>query len=200
MEENRITYFAKTNFRNKETKFGMKKKDRTRHTYIIGKTGTGKTTLQENMAIQDIRAGEGLAVIDPHGSFVEKMLDYIPEERIKDVVYFDPSDLDNPIALNIMEDVDGDQLHLVASGLMGVFKKMWPDVWSARMEYILNNTLLALLEYPNATLLGVNRMFSDKDYRKAVVDNVQKGLQQKLHPLFKTKLANLLQILWSETL
>ena len=173
MEENRITYFAKTNFRNKETKFGMKKKDRTRHTYIIGKTGTGKTTLQENMAIQDIRAGEGLAVIDPHGSFVEKMLDYIPEERIKDVVYFDPSDLDNPIALNIMEDVDGDQLHLVASGLMGVFKKMWPDVWSARMEYILNNTLLALLEYPNATLLGVNRMFSDKDYRKAVVDNVK---------------------------
>ncbi len=174
MEDNKtITYFAKTNFRNEQIKFGIKKKDRTRHTYIIGKTGTGKTTLQENMAIQDIRNGEGVAVIDPHGSFVEKMLDYIPKERIEDVIYIDPSDMDHPIALNIMEDVDGDQMHLVASGLMGVFKKMWPDVWSARMEYILNNTLLALLEYPNATLLGVNRMFSDKDYRKAVVENIK---------------------------
>ena len=171
-EENKIIYFAKTNTRDRLT-FGIKEKDRTRHTYIIGKTGTGKTTLQENMAIQDIRNGEGVAVIDPHGSFVEKMLDYVPKERIKDVIYINPSDMDNPVALNIMEDVDGDQMHLVASGLMGVFKKMWPDVWSARMEYILNNTLLALMEYPGTTLLGVNRMFSDKEYRKSVVENVK---------------------------
>ncbi|MFH1979245.1 MAG: type IV secretion system DNA-binding domain-containing protein [Patescibacteria group bacterium] len=171
-DKNITTYFAKTNFRNKQTVFGIKKGDRTKHMYVIGKTGTGKTTLLENIAVQDIRNGEGVGVIDPHGSFVEKMLDFVPKERIKDVIYINPSDMDCPIALNIMEDVDGTQRHLVASGLMGVFKKMWPDVWSARMEYILNNAILALLEYPNATLLGVNRMLSDKDYRKAVVDNI----------------------------
>ena len=167
-----ITYFAETNFRNRRTKFGIKKGDRTKHTYVIGKTGTGKTTLLENMAIQDIRNGNGVGIVDPHGSFAEKMLDYIPEDRIKDVVYFNPSDVDYPIAFNIMEDVGPEQRHLVASGLMSVFKKLWPDVWSPRMEYILNNSILALLEYPNATLLGVNRLLADKDFRKEVVANV----------------------------
>lgn len=169
--ENPITYFAKTNFRNKETPFGIKRVDRPKHTYVIGKTGTGKTTLLENMALQDIKNGEGLAIVDPHGTFVEKMLDFIPKERIQDVIYFNPSDTEFSIAFNIMEDVGIDQRHLVAAGLMGVFKKMWPDVWSARMEYILNNAVLALLEYPNSTLLGVNRVLADKDYRKEVVRN-----------------------------
>jgi hypothetical protein len=141
--------------------------------YVIGKTGMGKSTLLENMAIQDIVNGEGVAFIDPHGSAVETLLSYVPEHRVKDVVYFAPFDLDNPIAFNVMEDVGYDKRHLVVSGLMATFKKIWVDAWSARMEYILSNTLLALLEYPDATLLGVNRMYVDKEYRKKVVENIK---------------------------
>lgn len=169
----RVTYFAATDSRGKYIPFGIKAKDRDKHMYVIGKTGMGKSTLLENMAIQDIRNGEGLAFIDPHGAAVEKLLDYIPEHRVKDVVYFAPFDLDHPIAFNVMEDVGYDRRHLVVSGLMATFKKIWEDAWSARMEYILTNTLLALLEYPGATLLGVNRMYTDKEYRKKVVENVK---------------------------
>jgi len=169
----RVTYFAATDSRGKKVPFGIKQKDRDKHMYVIGKTGMGKSTLLENMAIQDIRNGEGLTFIDPHGGTVDKLLDYIPENRVKDVVYFAPFDLDNPIAFNVMEDVGYDKRHLVVSGLMATFKKIWEDAWSARMEYILTNTLLALLEYPDATLLGVNRMYTDKAYRTKVVDNVK---------------------------
>lgn len=169
----RITYFAATDARGKYVPFGIKSKDRDRHMYVIGKTGMGKSTVLENMAIQDIRNGEGFAFLDPHGSSVEKLLDYIPEERVKDVVYFAPFDMEHPIAFNVMEDVGYDKRHLVVSGLMATFKKIWEDAWSARMEYILTNTLLALLEYPDATLLGVNRMYTDKLYRQKVVDNVK---------------------------
>ena len=169
----RVTYFAATDSRGKRTPFGIKAKDRERHMYVIGKTGMGKSTLLENMAIQDIRNGEGMAFIDPHGSAIDKLLDFIPENRIKDVVYFAPFDLEQPIAFNVMEDVGYDKRHLVVSGLMATFKKIWVDAWSARMEYILSNTLLALLEYPGATLLGVNRMYTDKAYRKKVIDNVK---------------------------
>jgi hypothetical protein len=169
----RVTYFAATDSRGKRVPFGIKSKDRDRHMYVIGKTGMGKSTLLENMAIQDLRNGEGLAFIDPHGGTVDRLLEYVPENRIKDVVYFAPFDMDNPIAFNVMEDVGYDKRHLVVSGLMATFKKIWEDAWSARMEYILTNTLLALLEYPNATLLGVNRMYTDKAYRTRVIDNVK---------------------------
>jgi hypothetical protein len=169
----RVTYFAATDSRGKHIPFGIKAKDRDRHMYVIGKTGMGKSTLLENMAIQDLRNGEGFAFIDPHGGTAERLLDYIPENRIKDVVYFAPFDLEHPIAFNVMEDVGYDKRHLVVSGLMSTFKKIWEDAWSARMEYILTNTLLALLEYPGATLLGVNRMYTDKEYRKKVIDNVK---------------------------
>jgi hypothetical protein len=169
----RVTYFAATDSRGKNVPFGIKSKDRDRHMYIIGKTGMGKSTLLENMAIQDVRNGEGLAFIDPHGGTVERLLDYIPEDRVKDVVYFAPFDMEHPIAFNVMEDVGYDKRHLVVSGLMATFKKLWEDAWSARMEYILTNTLLALLEYPDATLLGVNRMYTDKDYRAKVIENVK---------------------------
>ena len=169
----RVTYFAATDSRGKHIPFGIKAKDRDRHMYVIGKTGMGKSTLLLNMAIQDIQNGEGLAFLDPHGLTVEMLLDFIPEDRVKDVVYFAPFDLEHPIAFNVMEDVGYDKRHLVVSGLMATFKKIWEDAWSARMEYILTNTLLALLEYPDATLLGVNRMYTDKEYRKKVVDNVK---------------------------
>ncbi len=172
MNEERITYFGQTDARNKRVSFGIKAKDRTRHVYVIGKTGMGKSTLLENMAVQDIKNGEGMAFIDPHGKTADLLLEYVPKERIKDVIYFAPFDLDYPISFNVLESVDADKRHLVVSGLMSTFKKIWKDAWSARMEYILTNTLLALLEYPEATLLGVNRMLSDKEYRKKVISCV----------------------------
>ncbi len=167
-----ITYFAEADFRNTRKRFGIKRGDRPRHMYVIGKTGMGKSTLLENLAIQDIQNGEGVAFLDPHGTTAERLLDYVPEHRVKDVIYFAPFDADYPISFNVMEDVGADKRHLVANGLMSAFKKIWVDAWSARMEYILNNTLLALLEYPEATILGVNRMLSDKEYRKKVVGNI----------------------------
>ncbi len=169
----KITFFAETDARGRRQKFGIKADDRTKHVYVIGKTGMGKSTLLENMAVQDIQNGEGLAFIDPHGSTAEKLLEYIPEHRVKDVLYFAPFDMEEPVSFNVMEDVGPDKRHLVVSGLMSTFKKIWVDAWSARMEYILSNTLLALLEYPGSTLLGVNRMLSDKDYRNAVVANIK---------------------------
>ncbi len=173
MDPNRITYFGETDARSKRMRFGIKAKDRLKHMYVIGKTGMGKSTLLENMAIQDIQNGEGMVFIDPHGGTAEKLLDYVPEHRIKDVLYFAPFDMEYPISFNVMEDIGMDKRHLVVNGLMSTFEKIWVDAWSARMAYILNNTLLALLEYPGATLLGVNRMLSDKEYRKKVVENVK---------------------------
>ncbi len=174
MAENpdQITYFAATNSRGKEVSFGIRREDRARHMYVIGKTGMGKSTLLENMAIQDIRNGEGMAFIDPHGSTADRIMEYVPAHRVKDVVYFAPFDMDHPIAFNVMEDVGYDKRHLVVSGLLSAFRKIWVDAWSARMEYILSNTLLALLEYEGATLLDVNRMLINKAFRKKVVDNV----------------------------
>lgn len=168
----RVTYFAETDARNRRVRFGIKAKDRTRHMYVIGKTGMGKSTLLENMAVQDIQKGEGMAFLDPHGKTADLLLEYVPEHRLKDVLYFAPFDMDYPVAFNVMEDVGYDKRHLVVSGLMSTFKKIWADAWSARMEYILSNTLLALLEYPGATLLAVNKMLSDKEFRKRVVDNI----------------------------
>lgn len=167
-----ITFFAETDARNKRVPFGIKAKDRSKHVYVIGKTGMGKSTLLENMAIQDIRNGNGLAFFDPHGKTADLLLEYIPEERIGDVLYFAPFDMEHPISFNVLEDVGYDKRHLVVSGLMSAFKKIWQDAWSARMEYILSNVLLALLEYPDATLLSVNKMLTEKAFRKKVVDCV----------------------------
>jgi len=168
-----INYFAQLNYRGRDDKFGIKVEDLSRHMYIIGKTGMGKTVMLQNMAVQDILSGRGVGIIDPHGEFSEGVLDFVPKDRIKDVVYFNPADYEHPIGLNLLEDVGYNQRHLVASGLMGVFKKIWVDVWSARMEYILNNTILALLEYPDATLLDVNRMMANKIFRKEVLEYVK---------------------------
>ena len=167
-----INFFAETTYRNTRKKFGIKIDDRRRHLYVVGKTGMGKTAMLQNMAVQDIQNGNGVGFVDPHGEAAEELLDFIPSSRINDVIYVNPADLNFPIAFNVMEKVGLEYRHLVAGGLMGVFKKIWPDVWSARMEYILNNSILALLEYPGSTLLGVNRMMSDPDFRKKVVEKV----------------------------
>ncbi len=170
---NDVIALGKTNFRGQDRTFGIKLDDRRRHIYIIGKSGVGKTELLINMIVQDIQQGNGLAFVDPHGENAERLLDFIPESRIKDVVYFNPADTDYPIAFNVMEEVAPEFRHLVASGMMGVFKKLWPDVWSPRMEYILNNAILALLEVPGSTLLGVNRMFSDVKFREEIVSQLK---------------------------
>ncbi len=171
--DEQITLFARTNFRNKQVPFGIKRDDRRKHMYIVGKTGMGKTNMIENMIIQDIINGEGVCFVDPNGDAVEKILDFIPPNRINDVVYFNPADMDFPVAFNILESVDPKYKHLVASGLMSVFTKIWANLWSARMEYILNNAILALLDSPGNTLLGISRLLVDKKYRKKIVDNIK---------------------------
>lgn len=168
-----ITAIGETDFRAQRRRFGIKLDDRRRHMYIVGKTGTGKSTTLENMIIEDIRDGRGVGLVDPHGELAEKIMKYIPSYRVNDVVYVNPADMEYPVAFNILETVDEKYKHLVSSGLMGVFKKIWPDVWSARMEYILNNTILALLDYPGSTMLGVNRMLSDKTYRQKVIERIK---------------------------
>lgn len=172
--DNKITPLGTTDYRNKKDRFGIKVDDRRRHVYVIGKTGVGKTTLLENMIISDIEAGRGVGFVDPHGETAERILDFVPEERLEDVIYFDPSDTEHPIGFNPLERVSDEHRHLIASSMMGVFKKIWPDVWSPRMEYILNNTLLALLEYPDATVMGILRMLGeDEEYRKKIVSNLE---------------------------
>jgi len=172
-DRNKVTYFAETDARNKRVKFGIKAEDRLRHIYSIGKTGMGKSTMLENMAIQDIQNGEGMAFLDPHGKTADLLLDYIPEHRIKDVIYFAPFDTEYPISFNVMEDVGETRRHLVLSGLMSAFEKVFgEESFSDRMQYILQNTILALLEYPGATMLGINKMLSDKTYRNDVIKNI----------------------------
>lgn len=173
MIDSNITTFAQTTFHNKKQKFGIKAGDRDRHMYLIGKTGMGKTTVLENMIIEDIRSGRGVAVVDPHGDLAEKIMQYIPEDRIRDVIYFNPADMEYPIAFNVVEQVDARVRHLVASGLIGVFKKLWADSWGPRLEYILRNAILAILDYPGATLLDVVQILSDKPYRRKVIAEVK---------------------------
>ena len=168
-----ITVFAKTNFRDQESVFGIKQADRRQHMYIIGKSGTGKTVLLKNLALQDIQNGHGVCIVDPHGEFVEEVVDKIPSNRINDVVYFNPADTEYPIGFNVLQVADDKYKHLVASDLMGIFTKIWANVWSARMEYILNNCILALVDTPETTLLGIVRILVDKDYRQKIVNNVK---------------------------
>ncbi|MDI6733909.1 MAG: type IV secretion system DNA-binding domain-containing protein [Patescibacteria group bacterium] len=168
-----VVYFGRVNFRNSNRLFGIKRKDRRQHMYVIGKSGTGKTALLHNMIVQDIANGEGVCVVDPHGELIDNILEKIPKERLKDVIHFNPADTDYHIGFNVLELPDLKYKHLVASGLMGIFTKIWSNVWSARMEYILNNAVLALLDTPGTTLLGITRILVDKEYRQKIVANVK---------------------------
>ncbi len=167
-----INFFAKTIFRNQEVIFGIKNKDRTRHIWAVGKTGTGKSTMMANMIIDDFKKGRGVAYIDPHGDTCDTLLDYIPSHRINDTVYFDPSDRDFPIVINPLEVTNKEEAELVVSGLMSIFTKVWANVWSARMEYILRNSFMSLTEYPNATLADVLKILVDKGFRNNVLQKV----------------------------
>ena len=168
-----MTYLGLTSYRDKNKLFGIKRKDRRQHVYLLGKSGTGKSALMFNMIIQNIMNGDGVCLVDPHGENVEAVLSAIPPNRMKDVIYFNPADVDHHIGFNVLELIDPQYKHLVASGLMGIFTKIWANAWSARMEYILNNAILALLDTPNTTMLGIPRMLVDKDYRQKIISNLK---------------------------
>ena len=191
-----ITLFGMTDFRGIRQKFGMKIKDRRQHMYAIGKSGTGKSTMLENMAIDDIRKGRGVAIVDPHGDFVNNVLNFIPASRVNDVIYFNPADKEHPVGFNILENVDPDLKNVVASGVVGIFKKIFGETsWGPRLEYILRNVVLALLEYPNATMLSVMRLLVDKTYRTKVLAKVNDPVireffineYEKYDPKFRTE-------------
>src|SRR6185295_943357 len=168
-EHSEITPIGITNFRNTNKRFGIKDKDRLGHIYVIGKTGVGKSTLLENMAISDIERGKGLGVIDPHGDIAEDILKYIPEHRKKDLIYFDATNTAQPIAFNPLHGIHQSYHHLVASGLVSTFKKIWADSWGPRLEYILRFVLLTLLQIPDATLLDIQPLLVNPDYRKPLL-------------------------------
>lgn len=153
--------------------FGISLPDLRQHVYVIGKTGSGKTTLLRNMIVQLIVFGHGVGLIDPHGDLAEELLNHIPRWRTDHVVYFNPSDLEYPVALNLLANVPKDERHLVASGIVGAFKSIWPDSWGPRMEYILYNAIAALLDCQNTSLLGVNRMLMDENYRAWVIRQIK---------------------------
>ena len=168
-----ITYFAKTDFRKESKPFGIKQADRRLHMHILGKTGTGKSTLLKNIIIQDIQQGRGVCVIDPHGDLVEDILNYIPPHRTGDVVYFNPADQDFPVGFNVLENVEPNVRPLIASQVVSIFKNIYKDSWGARLEYILHNSILSLLDYENCSLLAIQRLLSDKDFRSQVVSKIQ---------------------------
>jgi len=161
---------GETVFRDTNVKFGIKRADRRKHMYIIGKTGTGKSTLIKNMIIQDMRAGEGVAVLDPHGQLIDELLEFVPENRLDDVVIFNPADADYPVSLNMLGTVDPRQRTLMGDSLVDVFKKYFAESWGPRLEYILKNCILTLLEVPNTSLLSITRLLMDRDYRKYIVN------------------------------
>ncbi|MCB2229943.1 type IV secretion system DNA-binding domain-containing protein [bacterium] len=173
MENQGITILGETNYRNQRKRFGIKDHDRQRHVYVVGQTGMGKSTLLLNMLVQDIQRGKGVALIDPHGDLAEQLLDHIPQRRMTDVIYINPADTEYPVGINLL---DGDKFagrHLIASHLVDIFKKIWSDSWGPRLEYILRNTILALLECGGHTLLSIPRLLIDPEFRAVVLSWVQ---------------------------
>jgi hypothetical protein len=168
-----INFFGRTVFKNRETIFGIKDVDRRRHIWAIGKTGTGKSTLIANMAIDDIKKDRGMAIIDPHGDLSEIILDYIPKRRINDVIYFNPADTDYPIAINPLEVTNKEEAELVVSGIVSIFNKIFGFSWGPRLEYILRNSLFTLAQVPNSTLKDVPLLLTNKLFRQRIEETIQ---------------------------
>src|SRR3989338_623257 len=194
-EKKEVNFFAKAEFKNQLTTFGIKRDDRRKHVYIIGKTGTGKSTLIANMAINDMRNREGVAVIDPHGDLSETLLDFIPSFRLNDIVYLEPFDQINPFWMNPLEVKNPVHKELIASGIVSIFSKLYSYSWGPRLEYILRNVILTLLEYPDSTLVMVPDLLSDQNFRQKVLIKVKDKILQnfwrneyeKMHPRLKSE-------------
>jgi hypothetical protein len=194
-EKSRINFFARADFKNQSTTFGVKKEDRRKHMYIIGKTGTGKSTMIANLAINDMRNREGLAVVDPHGDLSEIILNYVPSYRINDVVYLEPFNQDHPFWINPLEVKNPVHMELVASGIVSIFSKLYAYSWGPRLEYILRNVVLTLLNYPNATLPMALDLLSDQNFRQGILFKVKDTVLQnfwhnefdKMHPRLKSE-------------
>jgi len=168
-----VSYFARTNFHNRGTPFGIQQADRLSHMYVIGKTGVGKSTLLETLALQDLAAGRGFALIDPHGDLVERIFAAVPAEQRGRVSYLNAPDPSQPFGYNPLRRVRDDKIPLAVSGLLETMKKLWPDAWGVRMEHVLRNTLYALLERDNSSLPDILRLYSDEDFRKGVVGAIR---------------------------
>ena len=173
MEHGNDIHFARVDFRNDKRTFGIKTEDRLSHVYVIGKTGTGKSTLLETMALQDISRGAGIALIDPHGDLVERIITKVPEHRAGDIIFLNAADRSQPYGYNPLRHVREDRIALAASGFLEVFKKMWPEAWGVRMEHILRNVLMALLERPNSTMADILRVLADRTFRKDLVKSIR---------------------------
>jgi hypothetical protein len=167
-----ITLLGRTTFRDERRPFGIRHADRLAHIYIVGQTGTGKSTLLETMILQDLAAGEGLALLDPHGDLVERVVAHVPRSRREDLIYVDVPDPTQPWGFNPLGGVPPDKRPLAASGLLAAFQKLWPESWGPRLEHILRNSLLALLDQPEATLADVLRLLSDEDFRRSAMAHV----------------------------
>lgn len=168
-----ISAFGLTNFRGINHQFGLYRRDRSRHVYIIGQTGAGKSGLLELLALSDIFHNQGYCIIDPHGDFAIDNLRFIPESRVKDVVYFNPADTAYPIAFNPLEITDPSRKPNICSEVIGVLKRMFGESWGPRLEHILRYTILALLDRPSTTLLDISRLLTDKDFRKETLEYCQ---------------------------
>ena len=167
------SYFARANFRNSGTLFGIKQEDRLSHVYLIGKTGVGKSTLIEMLALQDLSAGRGFALIDPHGDLVENIAANIPPGQANRVIYLNAPDPSQPYGYNPLRRVRDDKIPLAVSGLLETLKKIWPDAWGVRMEHVLRNTLYTLLERDDAKLPDILRLYSDDEFRKEIVGGIR---------------------------
>ncbi|HEX9679622.1 MAG TPA: DUF87 domain-containing protein [Candidatus Saccharimonadales bacterium] len=170
--EDQLSPFAVTNFRGNNIQFGLKRSDRGRHVYVVGQTGTGKSFMLQLLSLSDIYHSYGFGVIDPHGDYAVDVLRFIPKDRIKDVVYFNPADREFPIGFNPLEVIDPNLKNHISSELVGVLKRMF-ESWGPRLEYILRYTILALLDYPNSTMLDITRMLTERNFRDEVIRNIQ---------------------------
>ena len=172
-DPNRASYLARTNFHNQNRLFGIKQTDRLSHVYMIGKTGVGKSTLIETLAFQDLSAGRGFALIDPHGDLVERIAAHVPPEQAGRVAYLNAPDPSQPYGYNPLRRVRDDKIPLAVSGLLETLEKLWPDAWGVRMEHVLRSSLYALLERDDSTLPDILRLYADKEFRASVVRGIR---------------------------
>ncbi|MDO8551294.1 MAG: DUF87 domain-containing protein [bacterium] len=169
-----ISLFGETNFRGEKIKFGIRREDRRRHLYVVGKSGTGKSKLLELLMLEDIKAGKGFGLIDPHGDLSETVIKHLPKDQVEKVVYFNPADEDYPLAFNLLESAyKSEEKQQIVQGFIGIFKKIFTIDFNPRLEHMIRYIILALLESPGSTILGINRLLTDIKYRQKIIANIQ---------------------------